>query len=703
MDKNTLLGFLLMGMVIFGFVYINKGQQERRIQEMEQKAEAEQAEAAKNTKTSFAVDTLTAAEAASVPAVIRMVAAADTASAPRYKTAKVDLVCEGSTVSGTVQALDTVLSYETVASGRFGDNVSLDNRREALKNLRGALDDADRYRGFARHLTGTDKTVSLKNDVLDLELQTRGGRIARATLLDYDTYLPKSAKSDEIDTARVQVMRPADGSYSFVLTSATQRFNTADFYFTPEQVNDSTVMMKLDLGGGAFWALRYTLPKGSYVVRMDVVQKGMDRIIPPSVATADFLWSQRMHRNEVGRTFEERNSGLYYKFIGDSPDNLEAQGEQEEQLDQRLKWIAFKNQFFSSVMIPRTAFLSAEVSSKDLKNDPHFVKALTAKATIDYNSTNENPVSFDLFLGPNLYPLLDHLSESLKAGKEDPSLDLTDLIPLGWPIFRWINTLIIIPVFTFLSKFISSYGLIIFLLTIFIKIILFPLTYKSYTSQAKMRVLAPEIKAINDKYPGQENAMTRSQKTMQLYSQAGASPMAGCLPMLLQMPILIAMFWFFPSAIELRGESFLWAKDLSAPDYILTLPFTIPWYGNHVSLFCLLMTITNVGYTYINMQNQPSSASMPGMKWMMYLMPVMFLFFFNDYASGLSYYYFLSLLITILQTWIFRLCTNDEKVRARMKANAAKPKKKSGFMARLEEAQRQQQAMLREQQKKNRR
>ena len=703
MDKNTLLGFLLMGMVIFGFMYINKGQQERRIQEMEQKAEAEQAEAAKNKKTSFAVDTLTAAEAASVPAVIRMVAAADTAEAPRYKTAKVDLVCEGNTVSGTVQALDTVLSYETVASGRFGDNISLDNRREALKNLRGALDDADRYRGFARHLTGTDKTVSLKNDVLDLELQTRGGRIARATLLDYDTYLPKSAKSDEIDTARVQVMRPADGSYSFVLTSATQRFNTADFYFTPEQVNDSTVMMKLDLGGGAFWALRYTLSKGSYVVRMDVVQKGMDRIIPPSVATADFLWNQRMHRNEVGRTFEERNSGLYYKFIGDSPDNLEAQGEQEEQLDQRLKWIAFKNQFFSSVMIPRTAFLSAEVSSKDLKNDPHFVKDLSAKATIDYNSTNENPVSVDLFLGPNLYPLLDHLSESLKAEKDDPSLDLTDLIPLGWPIFRWINTLIIIPVFTFLSKFISSYGLIIFLLTIFIKIILFPLTYKSYTSQAKMRVLAPEIKAINDKYPGQENAMTRSQKTMQLYTQAGASPMAGCLPMLLQMPILIAMFWFFPSAIELRGESFLWAKDLSAPDYILTLPFTIPWYGNHVSLFCLLMTITNVGYTYINMQNQPSSASMPGMKWMMYLMPVMFLFFFNDYASGLSYYYFLSLLITILQTWIFRLCTNDEKVRARMKANAAKPKKKSGFMARLEEAQRQQQAMLREQQKKNRR
>ncbi len=703
MDKNTLLGFVLMGLVIFGFTYINKGQQERRIQEMEQQAEAERAKAANEPTKTFAVDTLTAAEAASVPAVVRMVAAGDTAAAPRYTTDKIDLVCDGASVTGTVHALDTVLSYETVASGKFGTDVSLDNRRAALKNLRQALEDADRYRGFARHLNGTDQTVSLKNDVINLELQTKGGRIARATLLDYDTYLPKSAKSDEIDTALVQVMRPADASYSFVLTSATQRFNTGEFYFTPEQVNDTTVMMKLDLGGGAFWALRYTLPKGSYVVRMDIVQQDMDRLIPPSVATADFVWHQRMHRNEVGRTFEERNSGLYYKFIGDSPDNVEAQGEHEEQLDQRLKWIAFKNQFFSTVMIPRSAFLSAEVASKDLKGDPDFVKDLSAKATIDYNSTVENPVSFDIFLGPNLYPLLDHLSDELKAEKDDPSLDLTDLIPLGWPIFRWINTLIIIPVFTFLSKFITSYGLIIFLLTIFIKIILFPLTYKSFTSQAKMRVLAPEIKAINEKYPGQENAMVRSQKTMQLYSQAGASPMAGCLPMLLQMPILVAMFWFFPSAIELRGESFLWAKDLSAPDYVFTLPFTIPWYGNHVSLFCLLMTATNIAYTYINMQSQASSASMPGMKWMMYLMPVMFLFFFNDYASGLSYYYFLSLLITILQTWIFRLCTNDEKVRARMKANAAKPKKKSGLMARLEEAQRQQQAMLREQQKKNRR
>ena len=316
---------------------------------------------------------------------------------------------------------------------------------------------------------------------------------------------------------------------------------------------------------------------------------------------------------------------------------------------------------------------------------------------MDYSSTSANPVSVDIFFGPNLYPLLKGLDKQITT-QEGENLDLTSLIPLGWPIFRWISTLIIIPVFTFLSQFISNYGIIILLLTIFIKIILFPLTYKSLVSQAKMRVLAPDIKEINEKYPGQENAMTRNQKTMELYSRAGASPFSGCLPMLLQMPILIAMFWFFPSCIELRGESFLWAKNLAAPDVIFTLPFTIPWYGNHVSLFCLLMTATNIIYSRINMQNQPSSQGMPSMKWMMYLMPVMFLFIFNDYASGLSYYYFLSLLITIVQTYIFRACIDDEKVRARLRANAAKPKKKSGFMARLEEAQRRQQAMMREQQ-----
>ena len=366
-----------------------------------------------------------------------------------------------------------------------------------------------------------------------------------------------------------------------------------------------------------------------------------------------------------------------------------------------MKWISFKNQFFSSVLVPNTSIKRADVSTKDIKDQPGYLKILDVKdAIISYSTKDENPASFDMIFTPNLYPLLSSYDDQVKT-EED--LELTRLIPLGWGLFRWINTYLIIPVFTFLGGFISNYGIIILLLTIFVKLILFPFTYKSYISQAKMRVLSPEIQAINEKYPKPEDAMTKQQKTMELYSKAGASPFSGCLPMLLQMPILIAMFTFFPSCIELRGQSFLWATDLSAPDAIFSwtthIPFISTYFGNHVSLFCLLMTVTNIIYTHINMQNQPGGASMPGMKWMMYLMPVMFLFFFNDYASGLSYYYFLSLLITIIQTYACRHLVDEQKVRAEMLANAKKPRKKSGFMARLEEAQRQQQAMLREQQK----
>ncbi len=704
MDKNTIYGMLMMGLVIFGFMYLNKGDQEKLQKELQEQAERQQEQQAQEAARSLVVDSISPAELAGIPAIMRQAGttASDDSTSTQvvtYDNGNVNLAYDGQQVTGTVKAADTTLTFNAVAASQFGDDLSIENRRTAIANLRAALSEAERYRGFARHLNGEEKLVTLQNDVMRLDISTHGGHIAQATLLDYYNYLPKAGTND-LDTTNVNIWQLNEAKYNFILTSATQRFDTGNFYFTPKQLNDSTVIMQLDLGKGASWGLRYTLPRGSYVVKMDIMQQRMETVIPPSVATMEMQWHQRMGRNEQGRTFEERNSGLYYKYVGDTPDDLEAQGDHNKSLNQRLKWIAFKNQFFSSVMIPRNDFVAAEVASKDLKDNPLFVKDLTAKATMDYNSTAQNPVSVDIFLGPNLYPLLSKLDKQIDP-EANENLDLTRLIPLGWPIFRWISTLIIIPVFTFLSQFISNYGIIILLLTLFIKVILFPLTYKSLISQAKMRVLAPEIKEINDKYPGQENAMTRNQKTMALYSRAGASPFSGCLPMLLQMPILVAMFWFFPSCIELRGESFLWAKNLAAPDVIFTLPFSIPWYGNHVSLFCLLMTVTNIIYTQINMQNQPSSASMPGMKWMMYLMPVMFLFLFNDYASGLSYYYFLSLLITIVQTYIFRACVNEDKVRARMAQNAAKPKKKSGFMARLEEAQRQQQAMLREQQKRN--
>ncbi|MDE7411507.1 MAG: membrane protein insertase YidC [Paramuribaculum sp.] len=561
-------------------------------------------------------------------------------------------------------------------------------RRDAVNALKTVIANAEREQGFSLHRYGTDSFVTLSNDTLSLRIASKGAMVVDASLLRYQKY----------DSTLVNPIAPGTDNYGFVLTSATQTFDTRDYYFTPVLEGDSAVLMKLDLGNGAFWGIRYTLHPDSYLFTMDIVQQGMEALLPVSTSEITFLWDQKMARNEEGRMFEERNSTIYYMDTAGDVDNLSEYENDTEEFTQHLRWIAYKNQFFSTVLIPREYFASATLSSEVLKDDPHYLKYLTSESTFDYSPSHANPLSFTWFVGPNYYPMLSELSDTLAP---DEDLHLTRLIPLGWSLFRWINTLIVIPVFSFLGGFISNYGIIILLLTIFIKILLFPFTYKSYMSQAKMRVLAPEIKEINDRYPAKEDALKRQQETMALYRKAGANPMSGCLPMLLQMPILIAMFNFFPSAIELRGQSFLWAHDLSAPDIIFHWNADIPiisWIlGNHLSLFCLLMTAVNIIYTRINMQNQPSA--MPGMKWMMYLMPLMFLFFFNNYAAGLSYYYFLSLLITIIQTYIFRKVVDEEKVRATMKANAAKPRKKSGFMARLEEAQRRQQAMLREQQR----
>ncbi|MDE5675944.1 MAG: membrane protein insertase YidC [Muribaculaceae bacterium] len=575
--------------------------------------------------------------------------------------------------------------------------MSVMEQRKAVELVRGASISMGRYGKFARFLAGTDSVVCLENDVLKLELSSKSGSITRAELKKYDTeYTPdESQKRKE----KVVIFENGSNTFDFQLP-LPQGVSSSELFFSPSVLNDSTVLMSLPVADGAYWGIEYTLPKGeNYVVGIRIVQKNMADIVESNNRNLIVNWHQDLIRQEKGKMFEERNSALYYKFAGGSVENLSEGKTDHEDRQAKIRWIGFKNQFFSTVLIGERPFNTADFQSVFLKNDPYLLKKFDTQAVVnDYDWRTEVPASFSLFIGPNLYPLLSSLDKKTVSNED---LKLTKLIPLGWSVFRWINTGIVIPIFNFLGSFISNYGIIILIMTIFIKLVLFPLTYKSYKSQAKMRILAPDIKEINDKYPGNENAMLRQQKTMALYNKAGANPMSGCLPMLLQMPILFAMFSFFPSAIELRGESFLWAKNLAAPDAIISwsgnIPLVTEYFGNHISLFCLLMTVTNILYTRVNMQNSPGQ--MPGMKWMMYLMPVFFMVFFNNYAAGLSYYYFLSLLITIAQTYAFRFIIKEEDVRKTMAENAKKPKKKSGFMARIEEMQKQQQAMLREQQK----
>ena len=691
MDKNTLNGLLLMFLVFALFMWLTP---------KEQPADnAPAPDTAVQTPVATSVDSLTSAEREwlvkniSDNGHVRILA--DSSRVYTLNQDGMNLSLRGDSVYGTVTVNGRDLDWAAVAAGDI-TRMSVSEQRKAIEAVRMASVNLGRYGKFARFLAGTPQTVRLENDVLDLQLNSLSGSITRAQLKKYDT----EYSADETKKVKnpVVLFEGDKNTFNFQIPLPSP-VETSQLYFTPRQLNDSTVLMALDVAPDAFWGIEYTLPKGeSYVVRVRVVQKNMAPVVQSNNRNLGFTWQQDLHRQEQGRMFEERNSALYYKYAGGSVENLSESGNDTEERKAKIKWIGFKNQFFSSVVIADRPFNTADFHSTTLQGTD-YLKNMQAQAVVnDYDWTSENPANFSIFLGPNLYPLLSDLDDTLYP---DEDLHLTKLIPLGWSIFRWINTGVVIPVFNFLGKFISNYGIIILLLTIFIKLVLFPLTYKSYKSQALMRVLGPDIKAINDKYPGTENAMTRQQKTMVLYQKAGVNPMSGCLPMLLQMPILFAIFSFFPSCIELRGQSFLWCHDLSAPDAIISwsgdIPLVTKYFGNHISLFCLLMTATNILYTWLNTQNQANT--MPGMKWMMYLMPVFFMVFFNNYAAGLSYYYFLSLLITIMQTYAFRFIINEDKVRRQMAENAKKPRKKSGFMARLEEMQKQQQAMLREQQK----
>jgi len=553
------------------------------------------------------------------------------------------------------------------------------------------------YGVFASAMIGTDSLTVLENDVLELALSNKGGRVAMARLKNFCTG----------DSLPLILFDNEEANYGFTFVTSNNRIlNTADMYFMPMKSDDEkSVTMRLELGEDKYLDFVYTLAQeDDYMLHFEIQAKGLNDVLASNTNYLDMKWNGKMRQQETGRKFEERYTQLYYKYLTEDVEKLSEAKDDSKSPVGKVKWVAFKGQFFSSVLIADTEFTSVKLESTKIPSG-NYLKDFNSQMSVAFDPTGNVPVGFRFYFGPNRYAWLKKYDKNVSDGDR---LELDKLVPLGASLFRWINKGMILPMFNFFESFIGNYGLIIFLMTVVIKLLLFPLTYKSYMSSAKMRVLRPQVEEINKKYPGQDKAMERQKATMALYSQAGASPMSGCLPMLLQMPFLIALFMFFPSAIELRQQSFLWAKDLSTFDAVWSwneyIPFITPYFGNHISLFCVLMTAVNIVYTKFNADaTNTGQQQMPGMKYIMYLMPLMFLIIFNEYASGLTYYYLVSTLLTVIQTLLFRQFINEGKLLAKMEENKKKPKKKKGFMARLEEAQRKQQELARQRAKSNKR
>lgn len=531
---------------------------------------------------------------------------------------------------------------------------------------------------FASASEGREESVVLSNSLIKVVLSSKGACMKSATLLQYKTYDDKPLELFREDEMDFNMTFPMSNGFNL---------NTSELYFTVKSKTDSSVVFSLQGGDVANLDFVYTLPAESYMVDFDVVFKNGSSVLKP-VTNIPLVWKNRRRQLEKGRVFENRYSKLCYK------DEDGVQEMSEESNDQasakNVKWIAFKDQFFSAVLISDALMGQSTLESEKLNDSTIYMKNYMANVQVPFNQS----ASFRFFIGPNWYKLLKSYDNDLSG---DDKLQLKRLVPLGWGLFRWINQLIVIPLFNFFGSFIGSMGIVILLLTLVVKSLLFPLTYKSYLSNAMMKALKPEIDKINQKYP--ENSPEKSQEVMALYRRSGVSMTGGCLPMLLSMPILIALFCFFPSAIELRQQSFLWAEDLSSYDAFVTFPFSIPLIGDHLSLFCVLMTVTNLVYTKYSMSMTDTGAyqQMPMMKYMMYFMPLMFFFMFNDYSSGLCYYYFISMLITVIQTLLIRRSVDDEKLLQKIKENREKPVQKTGWMERISEMQRlaaeQQQAM----------
>jgi YidC/Oxa1 family membrane protein insertase len=552
----------------------------------------------------------------------------------------------------------------------------------------------DVYGSFAEASQGEEEFITLENDWIALKLTSKGGRIYSVQLKNYTDYKDEPLYLFDGDESNFGVT---------FITANNRVLNTSDFYFDSVKESDLQATLCLKAGETGSLDFIYTLHPDDYMVDFEIQANQLQAELSPAVRTLDFQWTQKIRQQEKGRKFEDRYAYLSYKYLSDDVENLKESKDDVVNTSGKVKWIAYKDQFFSSALIANESFESAKLESKYFESGD-YMKEYTTLASIPFSFEK---IGFNYFFGPNDYTLLKNYDKTKFEGQ---NLELEKLVPLGWSLFRYINKWLIIPIFDWLTSGGLNLGLAIFLLTLIIRGGLFPLTYKSLLSSAKMRLMKPQIEEITAKYPGQENAMNRQQKTMALYKQVGINPMAGCVPMLIQMPFWLSLYWFFPSAIELRGQSFLWATDLSTFDALIhwntEIPIISRFLGNHISIFCLLMSLVTVLSTKMTNQQNAGQEQMPGMKMMMYFMPVMMFFFLNSYPAGLNYYYLVSSLISIVLTYAFRFFLNENKLLAKLEANKKKikpVKKKSGFMARLEEAQRKQQAMLKEQQKKGKR
>jgi YidC/Oxa1 family membrane protein insertase len=533
------------------------------------------------------------------------------------------------------------------------------------------------------------RQIFLENDLVKIGLSTLGGKITFVEIKDYKTWDGQPLIMIDSDT----------NAFGLTFFADNRTINTANFFFEPvwlegNRAGEDTVRITGE--EQARFALRlyasndsvidkdryleylFTLKGNNYMIDFDINFKNLNKTIDATRGYVDFEWGADLLKQEK-HVDQFNGSTIYYKLHEDDVNYLSENKDDEESLRDQIKWLSFKQMFFSTALIPDTYFVDPvmKVSTSETPPTLRYLRSLYYKIGIPFAGAADESIGMSLYIGPNKYNILRKYK-----------LDLERQIPLGWSFFlmQWINRFAVLPVFNFLGSFGWNYGIVILVLTILLKIVLFPVAYKTYLSSARMRLLKPEVDELSAKFPKKEDAMKKQQATMALYKKAGVNPMSGCIPILLQMPILIALFRFFPASIELRQQPFLWADDLSSYDSIMSLPFNIPFYGDHVSLFTLLMTISTIVYTYLNNKMMGTgSQQLPGMKTMMYLMPIMFLGIFNNYSSGLSYYYLLVNLITFAQMYIFQWFVDEDKLHRQIQENKLKPEKKSGFQKRLED------------------